>query len=593
MTPGSITYRPSATDSETLQGYIAELQQQYLEMCRVRDELETSREWYRFMFQNSPVAYLCFDRFGVVSDANDRALEILGQSADRVIGKPGLLFFATDGRRAFATHIRHVLEEGQREIELELSSPVHGWQHVMMSSIPIPHESGTPTHCQSALINISELKRTQERLVQTRDHMETLAHHDALTGLPNRLLFMDRLEHAIARASRENLIGAVIFFDLDRFKVINDCLGHEAGDTLLKQMAHRLRETLRAEDTAARFGGDEFTILLENIVNHENAENVARKLLSNFERPVALNGQTVRVTPSIGIAMFRGNDLEAGEIIRRADVAMYAAKAAGGAGHHLFKAADDELGDRHELETQLYSALNEEQFRVVFQPQFRADGATVAGHEALVRWEHPQRGTLLPNDFVPLAEEAGFIGELGLWVLREACHQNMRNGDGKTPQSRVAVNVSPLQLAAGDLVESVQTVLDETGHPPDYLELEITETAVMSEPSTVVGVLDRLRAMGVSIAVDDFGTGYSSLVLLKRFPINRLKIDGSFVQGIEEQSSDRTIAQAIISLARQMAMEVVAEGVETRAQFDFLNEAGCELFQGYLFSPPTETLYTN
>ncbi|MEO0972904.1 MAG: bifunctional diguanylate cyclase/phosphodiesterase [Pseudomonadota bacterium] len=590
MTLGSTTFRPSATDQDTLQGYIAELQQQYLEMCRVRDELETSREWYRFMFQNSPVAYLCFDRFGVISDANDRALEILGQSADRVIGKPGLLFFSTAARRAFASHIHQVLSDGQREIELELALPVHGWKHVLMSSIPIPHETGQPTHCQSALINISELKRAQERLVQTRDHMETLAHHDALTGLPNRLLFMDRLDHAINRASRDNLIGAVIFFDLDRFKVINDCLGHEAGDILLKEIAHRLRETTRAEDTAARFGGDEFTVLLENVVNHENAENVARKLLATFERPVALNGQTVRVTPSIGIALFRGNELEAGEIIRRADVAMYAAKAAGGATYHSLRAADDQQGDSHAHETQLYSAQREEQYRVLIQTQVRADGVSVAAHEALVRWEHPQRGTLLPNDFVPLAEEAGFIADLGLWVLREACRQNMRYGEDGKPFARMAVNVSPLQLAAGNLVEAVETVLEETGHPADHLELEITETAVMSEPATIVDVLDRLRAMGVSIAVDDFGTGYSSLVLLKRFPINRLKIDGSFVQGLEQESSDRTIAQAIISLAQRMAMEVVAEGVETQAQFDFLNDAGCELFQGYLFSPPVERL---
>ncbi|MEO0971766.1 MAG: EAL domain-containing protein [Pseudomonadota bacterium] len=587
-------YRSKQLDLDTLQDYTAELQQQYLEVCSVRDELEASRERYRFMFQQSPVGYLCLDGVGLVIDANDRALDILGQPAGRLRGVPGLVLFTKQTRRAFASHIRQVMENGEGEVELELANPgLSGWQHVLLSSVAVPSDTPVSSRCQSALINITELKRTQQRLEQTSEHMETLAHRDSLTGLPNRLLFMDRLQHALAYAEARNLVGAVIFFDLDRFKVVNDWLGHDAGDELLKAIAQRLREVTRPEDTAARLGGDEFTVLVENIANRENAQSVAAKLLGIFERPLEIGCQRLRVTSSVGICLFRGGELEAGEILRRADVAMYAAKASGGACQHLFDAADDRHEHRHALETQLFDALDGGQFRVVFQPQYAADGSTIEAHEALVRWHHPQRGMLLPGEFVPQAEESGLITKLGLWVLQEACRRNMAAAKERGFASRIAVNVSPLQLAASDLVESVEAVLDETGHPAELLELEITETAVMSEPAAVLQVLDRLRALGVSIAVDDFGTGYSSLVLLKRFPLNRLKIDMSFVQGIEDDPSDQAIAQAIISLSQKMSIGVVAEGVETKAQFDFLRDAGCELYQGYLFATPGERLFAS
>jgi diguanylate cyclase (GGDEF)-like protein/PAS domain S-box-containing protein len=412
--------------------------------------------------------------------------------------------------------------------------------------------------------------------------------HDPLTGLPNRSLLLDRLDHWAQRATRDSSTAAVLFVDLDNFKVINDALGHEHGDRLLCAVADRLQRELRPSDTIARVGGDEFVVLCEDIPNEHDALAMVDRLVRALDAPFELGGQPQHATASIGIALSDGSS-EPAALIRDADVAMYRAKERGRARYELF---DDEMRERSitwlETESDLRRALERAELRNVYQPIVSPTSGQIVGFEALVRWHHPERGVVSPADFIPVAEQSGLIVPLGRVVLAQACAEAARwnrERPGRDPL-RIAVNFSPRQLSHPHAFETVVEVLDLTGLAPDLLCVEITESALVDDAASTVATLGRLKELGVQLALDDFGTGYSSLTYVRRFPIDTLKIDRSFIDGIVGSTEDEAIVTAVLSMGRALGVDVVAEGVETEEQATRLRSLGCVLAQGYLFSRP-------
>jgi diguanylate cyclase (GGDEF)-like protein len=417
--------------------------------------------------------------------------------------------------------------------------------------------------------------------------IEYLASHDSLTHLPNREMFNTLLRHAIEVARRYRRQFALLFIDLDRFKVINDSLGHDAGDLLLVEIARRLRKALRSSDVVARLGGDEFVVILEQAGEHRDVERVTSELLSVLGQPLQLSGHECHATASIGIAMYPANGSDAQTLTKNADMAMYLAKEDGKNGFRFFtKAIKAQSIERLTLETALRYALEREQFSLHYQPKVDLVSGQITGVEALLRWTHPNLGVVPPIQFIPLAEETGLIVPIGRWVLKEACAQNMAWQHRGLRPVAMAVNLSPRQFADGHLLQDVDEALAASGMSPVLLQLEVTESMVMRNVSRAVKVLDAIRNRGIRLAIDDFGTGYSSMSLMKHFPIDTIKIDRSFVRDLSRDSEDQAIARAIISMGKALGMTVVAEGVETAEQQAFLRDHACDEMQGFLFSKP-------
>jgi diguanylate cyclase (GGDEF)-like protein len=430
-------------------------------------------------------------------------------------------------------------------------------------------------------VQIAERKRAEEAL-------EHQAFHDALTGLPNRALFADRLEHALARADRQGKAVAVLFLDLDNFKVVNDSLGHAQGDALLVAVAERLRACLRIEDTGARLGGDEFTVLLEDVAGEAEAIAVAERIASALCVPVTLQGREVVVSASIGVALGHAHGGNK-DLLREADLAMYRAKTSGKARCALFNPdLETRAVERLEMETDLRRALANDEFRVHYQPIVSVVDEGIVGVEALVRWEHPSRGLVQPLAFIPVAEETGLIIPIGRWVLEQACQQAhlWQQQHPRANPLTVSVNLSARQLQAPNLIADVARALQLSGLAPEALELEITESVIMQDAEATDATLHALKAIGVRLAIDDFGTGYSSLSYLKRFPVDTLKIDRSFVDGLGHDSQDTAVVHSVAALARALDLSVTGEGVETRAQHTLLKQIGCERSQGFLYAKP-------
>ena len=434
----------------------------------------------------------------------------------------------------------------------------------------------------------SQARQQQQQALEARNRdLSALARRDLLTSLPNRLGLQERAQDALERARRSGTELLVIFLDLDRFKVINDSMGHDSGDALLQAVAQRLREAVRSTDTVARLGGDEFVLIIEDLDDQFDAGHVAQNLMKAFAEPLLVEGQPMAVSPSIGVSVFPTDGVDIETLMRQADLAMYEVKSHGRNGWMFFSEEMNQVvQERMQLERDIRQSLQQGDFQIVYQPQWQIDGSRITGWEALLRWQHAERGMIGPNVFIPVAEEAGLIRELGALVLREACREAA--GWQKLGHScyGVSVNLSARQFELGDLVISVEQSLQTSGLAPELLELEITESVMLANPDQTLKLLKELRSSGVRVAIDDFGTGYSSLNYLSKLPIDRLKIDRSFVSSSLSDANSAVIIEAVISLARSLGMSTIAEGVETEEQRHFLHQQGCEQIQGFLVGRP-------
>lgn len=519
------------------------------------------------------------------ADNQGRIVEV-SSGAQRVTGwPPADLLPRLDA--VLGQEIRAALRVGNAERERGAGSVSGPWSLTASDGRILQFElSSQALNRNEGVHGLSGVLRDVTERERYQDRIRHLAHYDALTGLPNRALALDRLEHAIDRARRGNGVVGVLFVDLDRFKSVNDNLGHGVGDRLLQCVARRFEAVVREEDTLARLGGDEFLVVLEDVWRADDVARVAEKLLASLLEPVRVGAYELQVGASIGICLFPEDGETPDELIRCADSAMYRAKAAGRDTFAYFTA---ELAastrDRFELERGLRQALVRGEFHLVYQAQADCRTGGIVGAEALLRWQR-EDGTMVPPDvFIPVAEELGMMHELGAWVLGEACAEARRWHDAGHPL-RLAVNLSIQQLGRDDLAEVVKTALEASGLPATALELEITEGHVMHDVTRCIALLNALRSLGTCLAIDDFGTGYSSLAYLKRLPIDRLKIDRSFVEGLPADDDDVAIVATVVAMARHLALEVVAEGVETEAQRDHLARAGCAAYQGYLLARP-------
>jgi diguanylate cyclase (GGDEF)-like protein len=465
--------------------------------------------------------------------------------------------------------------ETQERRSFELFVPAFGrWHDVSI----FPQDGGISVY----LRDITEKKKHE-------DEIQSLAFHDKLTGLPNRALLQERLKHTIQWCKRSGQRGAILFLDLDRFKAINDSMGHEAGDQVLQEVARRLRSCLRDCDTVARLGGDEFVIILEGFDHPDNIHSVTHRLLFALSPEIMVQGLPLSITCSIGISLIPGDGETVDELLKASDIAMYHSKDHGKNAYHFYSPAMNiEKRQFLQLEVALRKAVKEHDFLLHYQPQFDLRTLELLGFEALVRWRHPELGLIDPDAFIPLAEETGLILLLGDWVLETACGQTRAWMDHHPTSLRMAVNLSGRQFWQSNLVESIARGLGKAGLSPDCLELEITESMVMRDVDQAIAKMHELAAMGIRLSMDDFGTGYSSLAALKRFPIHTLKIDKSFIKDVTTNQNDAAISASIIALAHTMNLTVIAEGIETREQLEFLLEKGCEIGQGYFFSKPIE-----
>lgn len=526
------------------------------------------------------------DPEGNIVRVNKAFSEVTGYNADEVIGKnPRFLASGRHDKVFYQEMWRAIIADGSWRGEIWNRRSGGEIFPEWLTITAVKNEQGKTTHYVSTLTDISELKQHEERI-------HNLAFFDPLTHLPNRRLLQDRLEHAIATSQRQRHLGALLFIDLDDFKTLNDNRGHHIGDLLLIEVAERLRNSVREQDTVARLGGDEFIIVLEglHIVRNEaaaHARQIAEKILTNLNKVYLLEQREYFNTPSIGICLFGDVSVPIDELLKQADQAMYHAKAAG---RNTLRFFDPEMqsmaAQRFALQHELREALQQQQFKLFYQPQTDTTGHVI-GAEALIRWLHPQRGMVSPLEFISLAEDSGLIVPLGNWILETACQQIVQWGkESTTAHLSIAINVSARQFQQHNFVEQLQQILARTGADPHQLKLELTESMLVDNPEDITTKMDALKTHGIKFSLDDFGTGYSSLSYLKRLPINELKIDKSFVNDILTDPNDAAIARMIIRLAQSMELKVIAEGVETKEQRDWLEQEGCFKYQGYYFGRP-------
>ena len=524
---------------------------------------------------------LVTDRGGLIVHVNRAFMVITGYDRDEVLGRrPNMfksgrhgpdfyrdMFVSLNGRGEWSGEIWNRRKSGEIFPQ---------WQTIRA----LVDDNGQVSQYVAVFSDISAIKDSQHELSH-------LAHHDPLTGLPNRMLFSDRAEQALASAQLHKRGCALLLVDLDHFKNINDSLGHSVGDELLKGVAERFQELFVPGVTLARLGGDEFAVLVENCSQPGQAAVLAQRILNALKEPLRVEGHALFINASIGISLFPGDALNAGQLLRNADSALFKAKSTGRDGYALYtEELTAHAQQRVEIAFELRRALAQQELRVHYQPVHDLASNCLIGVEALVRWEHPVRGLISPAEFIPVAERTGLIAQIDGWVMAQACRQMCQWQQAGVALTFVAVNVSSRLFAHRELYEQVSQVLHETGLDPAFLELEVTESAVMEDPEVALEQMHRLRELGVRLAIDDFGTGYSSLLRLKRLPVQKLKIDQGFVAGLPWDEDDAAIVRVIIALARSMGMQVHAEGIEQREQAGFLLEQGSEMGQGYWFGRP-------
>jgi diguanylate cyclase (GGDEF)-like protein/PAS domain S-box-containing protein len=511
---------------------------------------------------------------GVIVDANSAMAKLVGAPLESLVGRTVMSLVTETSAPILRKHIASAIDAAC-EIELKRADgslvPAEALTRIFEGQTGTGKATGV-----LAIRDISERREAEERI----RHM---AHHDALTGLPNRRMFTDRLHQSLARAKRDGSTVAVLCLDLDRFKHVNDLGGHAAGDELLRQVAQRLTDSVRTEDTVARLGGDEFAVIQVGVTHPDGPGIMADRLVKSISQPFAIMGHQTMIGTSVGISLYPGDGEENDDLVRAADTALYRAKEAGRGTFRFFEANMDlRLQERRKLERDLRQALAEEKLQVHYQPLADCHGGGIVGCEALVRWRHPEHGPISPAQFIPLAEECGLISQLGAWVMRQAC----TDAAGWPDDKLVAVNLSPAQFRHADLAKEILAVLKETGLAANRLELEVTESLLIDDPDRVFATLTTLKAAGVRISLDDFGTGYSSLSYLQRFPFDKIKIDRSFVSQMEKNKDSMSIIRAVIALGKSLQIKITAEGVETETQLSLLQAERCDQVQGYLLGKP-------
>lgn len=548
-------------------------------------ELFAEKQLAQVTLESIGDAVITTDMNSMVTYLNPVAEKMTGWTKQNAIGRPILEVFRIlneSTRKLAANPVDIVLTHGHicglANHTLLISG--NGTEYdIEDSAAPIRDQDGKMLGVVLVFHDVSDTKKMAHK-------MTYLAEHDFLTELPNRLLLTDRIKQALSAAKRRNTKAALMFIDIDHFKKINDTLGHMVGDLLLKAVSHRLLECLRASDTLSRLGGDEFVVLLPEILDSYAPAEIAENLILKLKGPFMVDSHELHITISIGIAVYPEDGISADILHKNADAAMYHAK---GAGRNNFQFFTEEMtrrvAEQVSLENKLQKALTNSEFLLMYQPKISLKTGRIIGCEALLRWRHPQLGMMAPDRFIPVAEDSGLIRPIGNWVLREACRQNQQWHASGLPKLPVAVNLSVIELRQSTFLQETTRVLLHSGMDPNYLELEITETIAMHEYADVVDGLHKLKEMGVQLAIDDFGTGYSSLSYLKRLPVNTVKIDKSFVRDIDSDANDAAIITAIISMSHSLGLSVIAEGVETKAQLEFLISHGCDEIQGFIFSP--------
>ncbi len=564
-------------------GFIEDITQRKLDALRAQE----SDTLLQQIFDASNVAIFLVDREGIITRANGSMATMFKRTNEEIVGSPYVSLVHPDERDVSHQKMLALLASDIDLVDLERlywrGDGSTFWGNLSGKRF---HDSrGHERGLLGVIMDITARRQAQEEI-------RNLAFYDPLTGLPNRRLLLDRIERGMASCARHGSHGSVVFIDLDNFKTLNDTLGHDTGDMLLTQVAQRLRDCVRQEDTVARLGGDEFIVFLTGLhaqAAHAaaEAESVARKIIDVLSAPYRLGGHVVRSTPSLGIALFHGAGTPANELLKQADMAMYESKADGRNTLRFFDPRmQTAINARAAMEKALYQALEHGEFLLHFQPQVNAHGQCT-GVETLLRWRHPEQGMVSPAVFIPVAEQTGQILPIGRWVLEQACCQQVRwQPDPTMRDLEIAINVSARQFKAPGFVQDLEQIILATGANPARLQLELTESILLQDVDECIARMQSLRALGVRFALDDFGTGYSSLAYLKRLPLSQLKIDQSFVRDILSDANDRAICQAVIALAQSMGLRVMAEGVEAAEQWQLLRQQGCAEGQGYLFGRP-------
>jgi diguanylate cyclase (GGDEF)-like protein/PAS domain S-box-containing protein len=553
----------------------------------ILQKLEESEFLHRFIVDNSPDVVFMLDSEGRFTFLNDTTYSLLGYDKSELIGKHYSTIVAgqsTDQAR-YVFMERRSGERKSRHVELKFKCKDQAeYRYFDTSSMSVDMVSATEAAPDAKVRGTYGVARDITERKQAEELIKFQAYHDLLTHLPNRTLLEDRLSMAITQANRNNQKLAVMFLDLDRFKWVNDTLGHAMGDRLLQSVSRRLENCLRRGDTLARFGGDEFALVLPQIQNQQDAIIIAEKMLNALKDPFEIDDHELYVTSSIGIALYPDAGESMDTLIQSADIAMYHIKERSKNGYQLFDdAISAHTNSRLTLERELRVAMTSGQLRVCYQPQVKAATEEIVGFEALVRWEHPKKGVIFPGDFIPIAEETGLILQLGNQVLETACSDLSRWRDEGLVQARVSINFSALQVDQDDFIENIVSRLSKYNIPGSCLEVEITENVIMSDMTHVIQKLRHLTRLGIKIAIDDFGTGYSSLSYLQQFPISTLKIDKSFISSIQASDGGSSIVDAIVAMAKGLKLNLIAEGVENHSQLDYLKDLGCHEIQGFLF----------
>ena len=589
--------KPYATDELliTIQNALKEkqLEKKNEEM---NEQLKESERLHRYLVNTSPDIIYILDQGGHFTFINERIETLLGFSKKELIGKHySLLVHHDDLEKAkYVFNERRIGKRASRNIEMRLKCKDDGAARFFETrTLPIELSSmgiytGTDSTGKKKYLGTYGVARDVTERKVAEETITFQAYHDLLTKLPNRALLRDRLGLASMQAKRDNEQLAVMFLDLDRFKNVNDSLGHMIGDELLQQVSNRLRSCVREGDTLARFGGDEFALLLPKIHNsRQDVETIADKIIDILKQPFTVDGHELYVSTSIGISLYPSDGDNMDHLIKNADIAMYNVKGQGKNGYRFYS---DEMNKPYfenlEMESAIRKAIEKEQFHLVYQPQINLKTGDIVGVEALLRWDHPEHGTISPSEFIPFAEESGLIVPMGEWVVRSALTELKNWRDMGLPEIRVAVNISAQHLVERNMVKVIQGILEDLKLPGDSLEIEITENAIMDDMDTIIRTLKALSDMGVTVAIDDFGTGYSSLSYLHKLPIHTLKIDRTFLKESRYAKGDHTIVDTIVAMGKGLQLNVIAEGVETQGQLEYLRNIDCYEAQGFLFGKP-------